>query len=160
MREDYRFEICLDSAESCARAQAGGADRVELCSALMEGGLTPSLGTIKEARKVLTTTGLFVIIRPRGGDFCYSDVEFEVMKHDLLAAKEAGADGLVVRSTKVPAAVFEAAVEATEEAILNSLCMAEDMRGQGDHFAPALPLDDLAEILDRHRSAGQRQTGS
>ncbi len=96
MSRRFVFEVCLDSPESCARAQAGGADRVELCAALMEGGLTPSLGTLKEARKVLDRTQLFVILRPRGGDFCYTDTEFAVMKHDLLAAKEVGADGLVV----------------------------------------------------------------
>lgn len=96
MKNGICFEICLDSAESCTKAQEGGADRVELCSGLMDGGLTPSFGTIKEARKKLTTTKLFVIIRPRGGDFCYSDSEFETMKHDVVAAKELGADGIVV----------------------------------------------------------------
>ncbi|MCL1893844.1 MAG: copper homeostasis protein CutC [Holophagaceae bacterium] len=96
MKDGLTFEICLDSAESCAKAQEGGADRVELCSALMEGGLTPSCGMIKEARKLLTTTKLFVIIRPRGGDFCYSDTEFEAMGHDIAMAKELGADGIVV----------------------------------------------------------------
>jgi copper homeostasis protein len=96
MKNGLTFEICLDSAESCIKAQEGGANRVELCSALMEGGLTPSFGMIKEARKVLTTTKLFVIIRPRGGDFCYSDLEFQAMAHDVTMAKELGADGIVV----------------------------------------------------------------
>ena len=105
MKNGLVFEICLDSAESCVRAQEGGADRVELCSALMEGGLTPSFGMIKEARKVLTSTKLFVIIRPRGGDFCYSDSEFETMKHDVLAAKEIGADGIVIGILKPDGAV-------------------------------------------------------
>ena len=96
MKNGLTFEICLDSAESCAMAQEGGADRVELCSALMEGGLTPSFGMIVEARKILNSTRLFVIIRPRGGDFCYSDSEFKAMASDVIMAKESGADGVVI----------------------------------------------------------------
>ena len=96
MKHNLIFEVCLDSAESCAKAQEGGANRVELCSALMEGGLTPSYGMIAQARKILTTTKLFVIIRPRGGDFCYSDTEFQAMKQDISMAKEQGVDGIVL----------------------------------------------------------------
>jgi len=96
MKNGLSFEVCLDSADSCAMARDGGADRVELCSALMEGGLTPSYGMIVEARKALAATKLFVIIRPRGGDFCYSDTEFRAMEHDVKMAKDLGADGIVV----------------------------------------------------------------
>jgi copper homeostasis protein len=62
----------------------------------MEGGLTPSFGMIREARRVLSATKLFVIIRPRGGDFCYSDLEFQAMEYDVVMAKEIGADGIVI----------------------------------------------------------------
>jgi copper homeostasis protein len=89
------FEVCIDSAEAAQAAQAGGAHRVELCDNLVEGGTTPSLGMIQLARR-MATLGLNVIVRPRGGDFCYSEPEFEVMQADIQAAKAAGADGVVI----------------------------------------------------------------
>ena len=88
------IEICLDSIESVINAEKGGADRVELCSDLFEGGLTPSIGTVKTALK-LTNIKINAMIRPRGGDFCYSDVEFESMKEDIKAFKEAKVNGIV-----------------------------------------------------------------
>ena len=90
----YRFEICANSAASCVAAQEGGADRVELCAGIPEGGTTPSYGMIKNARKSINIA-LNVIIRPRGGDFLYTDSEVEEMLYDIAAAKELGADGLV-----------------------------------------------------------------
>lgn len=92
---EIKVEICVDSVESAVAAQAGGADRVELCDNLMEGGTTPSFGAIEVARKLLDIK-LHVIIRPRGGDFLYSDTEFEIMKRDIEAAKRLGVDGVVI----------------------------------------------------------------
>ena len=88
------LEACVNSAVSAIMAQLGGADRVELCENMADGGCTPSAGTIILARKRLTIH-IFVMIRPRGADFLYSDEEFEIMKHDIRAAKELGADGVV-----------------------------------------------------------------
>ena len=89
------LEICAASVTSCLAAQEGGAQRVEFCDNLLEGGTTPSIGAIAAARDRLWIT-LNVIIRPRGGDFLYSDVEFEVMERDVLACKKIGVDGIVI----------------------------------------------------------------
>ena len=90
----YRFEICANSVASCIAAQEGGADRVELCAGIPEGGTTPSYGMIRNARENISIA-LNVIIRPRGGDFLYSESEIKEMIYDIQTAKELGADGLV-----------------------------------------------------------------
>ena len=88
------IEICLEDVQSVIAAQKGGADRVELCSDLFEGGLTPTIGTVLTALE-MASIPINCMIRPRGGDFCYSDIEYEVMKQDVLAFKQAGVNGVV-----------------------------------------------------------------
>ena len=88
-------EICIDSIDGARAAAAAGADRVELCAALLEGGITPSLGTIRGARTI-GGIKLMVMIRPRGGDFLFDDDEFTAMEADIDAAKAEGADGIVI----------------------------------------------------------------
>lgn len=92
---DYQFEICTNSVESCIAAQTGGANRVELCAGIPEGGTTPSYGEIAIARQWLIQTKLHVIIRPRGGDFLYSPIEVRTMLKDIEMAHQLQADGVV-----------------------------------------------------------------
>ncbi|WP_312136730.1 copper homeostasis protein CutC [Sphingobacterium sp.] len=89
------LEICANSLFSAKEAQRGGASRVELCQNLENGGTTPSYGQIKLVREALEI-GVHVLIRPRGGDFLYSEEEFGEMKEDILYCKEVGCDGVVI----------------------------------------------------------------
>jgi copper homeostasis protein len=89
------LEICIDSVASAQAAAAGGADRVELCAGLPEGGTTPSAGMIRAVRGAFNGR-LMVIIRPRGYDFLYSEAEMEIMVHDIATARTLGADGVVI----------------------------------------------------------------
>jgi copper homeostasis protein len=89
------FEICVDSIAGVRAAKAAGADRVELCADLLEGGITPSRGMIRQARKI-AGIGLNVMIRPRGGDFLFDDDEFAIMRLDIETTKDEGADGVVI----------------------------------------------------------------
>ncbi len=89
------LECCVGTVESAVNAERGGGARVELCSALEIGGVTPAHGSIKLTRERIDIP-LFVLIRPRGGDFHYTPAELEVMREDILAARELGADGIVL----------------------------------------------------------------
>ena len=95
MTEKPLLEICVDSAESALAAERGGANRIELCGNLPEGGVTPSTGLISVAREKISIA-LHVMIRPRGGDFSYTSEEFEVMKRDIDIAKKSRAQGVVL----------------------------------------------------------------
>lgn len=89
------IEICAGSLISALNAQRGGAHRIELCASLDEGGVTPSPATILLAKKHLQIP-VFVLIRPRSGDFLYSDEEFELMKEEVIFCKENKIDGVVL----------------------------------------------------------------
>ncbi|MDR2232889.1 MAG: copper homeostasis protein CutC [Tannerella sp.] len=89
------IEICANSAQSCAEAEAGGAKRVELCAGIPEGGTTPTYGVIKTAQTLTSHIDINVIIRPRGGDFLYSIPEVASMLLDILMANDMGVHGVV-----------------------------------------------------------------
>ncbi|HVI45696.1 MAG TPA: copper homeostasis protein CutC [Chitinophaga sp.] len=91
----FTLEICAASVASCIAAEKGGANRIELCDNLLEGGTTPSYATIAVAREKVKID-IYPIIRPRGGDFLYSDLEFEVMKRDIQMCKQLGCNGVVI----------------------------------------------------------------
>jgi len=92
---DLTLEVIAFNIESCILAQANGVSRIELCDNQADGGTTPSYGFIKAARAILSIE-LYPIIRPRGGDFLYSDAEFDIIKSDVLLCKELGCDGVVI----------------------------------------------------------------
>ena len=89
------LEICCFNLESALIAADAGADRIELCADPAAGGTTPGIGLIKTVRKKIDIE-LFPIIRIRGGDFLFSEEEFEVMLHEVEACKDAGCDGVVI----------------------------------------------------------------
>lgn len=91
----YIIEIATSDFATTKSAVEGGADRIELCANLAEGGTTPSYGTIKQCREAFSVS-LFPIIRPRGGDFLYTKDEFEIMLQDVKLCKELGCDGIVI----------------------------------------------------------------
>ena len=150
------LEVCVDSVESAVNAQQGGADRVELCDNLFEGGTTPSAGCIAVARANLSI-GLQVIIRPRGGDFLYDEREVAVMRHDIRVAKELGADGVVIGALTALGQVDRAI---TQQLIELARPMNVTFHRAFDMTAdPLKALEDLIELgVDRVLTSGQQAT--
>lgn len=135
-------------------AEAGGACRVELCDNLYDGGTTPSSGSIEAAHEALGIK-LNVIIRPRGGDFLYSDLELDIMKRDVTAARNAGADGVVFGILKVDGSVN---VEQTRQLVELAGPMSTTFHRAFDMCAgPFVAIEELIEIgIDRVLTSGQR----
>jgi len=94
-KKKYIIEIATSDFATTQSAVEGGADRIELCANLAEGGTTPSFGTIKQCREAFTVS-LYPIIRPRGGDFLYTKNEFDIMLQDVMLCKQLGCDGIVI----------------------------------------------------------------
>jgi copper homeostasis protein len=149
-------EACVDSVESAVAAEKGGADRVELCCALLEGGLTPSAGAIELARKRLRI-GLQVMIRPRGGDFLYTEAEYDVMRRDVDTARELGADGVVI-GLLTPSGELD--VERTRELVERARPLSVTFHRAFDMTRdPFAALDALASLgIDRVLTSGQEES--
>ncbi len=155
-KKNILIEACVNSVVSAVEAEKGGAHRVELCDNLLEGGTTPSAASIQLAGKVLSID-LNVIVRPRGGDFCYSDIEFDVMKSDILAAKELGANGVVIGILDVDGRVD---TKRTGELIDIARPMSVTFHRAFDMTAdPFQALHDLIDLkVDRILTSGQKNT--
>ena len=137
-------EACVDSVESAIAAERGGAHRLELCDSLVDGGTTPSAGMIA-AVKAAVRIPVFVILRPRGGGFVYSDAEAEVMRRDAEVAATLGADGVVVGALQPDGRVD----------IGRTRALIEASRGLSVTFHRAFDLvRDRYEALDALASAG------
>ena len=150
------IELCVEGIDGFLAAQEAGADRVELCASLMEGGLTPSLATIRAAVKAAKIP-VHVIIRPRGGDFLYSDAEFASMVEDIKALREEGVAGVVIGCLTPDGRIDEARTKALVEAArpMSVTChRAFDMTADAHEALEALVRCGVDRVL----TSGQRDT--
>ena len=151
-----KIEICVEGIDGLVAAQQAGADRVELCASLLEGGLTPSVGTVREALRIATIP-FHVIIRPRGGDFLYSELEFDSMVEDVKAMKALGAAGVVVGCLTADGQIDEKRMTALVDAArpMKVTChRAFDMTRDYREAVEAL----VRSGVDRVLTSGQRDT--
>lgn len=155
-RAKVRVEVCVDSVEGAIAAQEGGADRVELCASLLEGGTTPSAASIALARRHLQID-LNVIIRPRAGDFLYSELELEILREDIQTAKRLGANGVVLGVLRNDGTVD---VERTRALVESARPLAVTFHRAFDMARdPYAALEDLVTLgVDRVLTSGQEAT--
>lgn len=157
-KHPFKIEICVEGIDGLVAAQTAGADRVELCASLLEGGLTPSLGVVREALKVASIP-FHVIIRPRGGDFLYSELEFATMLDDVRAMKALGVAGVVIGCLTADGRIDEARTRALVEAArpLKVTChRAFDMTANYREALEALVRCGVDRVL----TSGQRDTAA
>jgi copper homeostasis protein len=149
-------EICVDSVAGVRAAKDAGAQRVELCADLLEGGITPSLGTIRQARKV-PGIDLNVMIRSRGGDFLFDDDEFAAMRADIETAKAEGANGVVIGMLT---AAGEIDTARTRELVAQARPLSVTFHRAFDVAAePFRAIETLIELgVDRVLTSGQEAT--
>jgi copper homeostasis protein len=150
------LEVCANSLASALAAQTGGAYRVELCDNLYEGGTTPSLGCIKLAREELDIK-LNVLIRPRGGDFLYTENEMEIIRRDIQLCKQTGVDGVVV-GFLTPEGDID--IDRTKEIIKTAHPMSVTFHRAFDMCKdPYKALEELVDLkVDRILTSGQRNS--
>lgn len=156
MKNKITIEVCIDSVASAINSEQGGADRVELCDNLFEGGTTPSAGMIAVVRNNINI-GLQVMLRPRGGDFLYTKEEYEVIKSDLKIAKQLGADGVVIGFLTADGHIDKAR---TQEILEMARPMNVTFHRAFDMTQDAFrALDDLMSLgVDRILTSGQERS--
>ena len=150
------IEICVEGIDGLVAAQAAGADRAELCASLLEGGLTPSAGVVKQAVAVAMIP-FYVIVRPRGGDFLYSELEFLTMIDDVRACREMGVAGVVVGCLTPDGRIDEARMSELVEAArpMKVTChLAFDMTRDPEEAIEALVRCGVDRVL----TSGQHDT--
>ncbi len=150
------IEICVEGIDGLLAAQAAGADRVELCASLAEGGITPSLGTVRAALDQATVP-FHVMVRPRGGDFLYSDTEYRSMLADVAALRDLGVPGVVFGCLNVNGTIDEERMNELTKAAgpLNVTChRAFDMTRDPAEALEALIRCKVGRVL----TSGQRDT--
>lgn len=154
MENNYIIEIATADFSTTRSAVEGGADRIELCAGLTEGGTTPSYGTIRQCRESFATP-LFPIIRPRGGDFFYSDDEYQIMLHDVTICKDLGCDGLVLGLLKK-----DGSIDKKRTAKLVELAYPMEVTFHRAFDRSADPFQSLEELIEigcqRVLTSGQR----
>jgi copper homeostasis protein len=139
----YELEVIAFNIESCRIAEKYGASRIELCANPSEGGTTPSAGMIAEARKS-TSIQLFPIIRPRGGDFLYSDQEFNAMMYDIETCWNLGCDGVVIGMLTKEGNID---IKRCAQLIENAVDMSVTFHRAFDRVSdPLLALDQIIEL--------------
>ncbi len=150
------LEVCCYSMECAREAQEMGADRVELCAAPLEGGLTPSMGVLKSVRQQVSIP-VHPIIRPRGGDFCYTDGEFATMLEDVRTVRELGFPGLVIGILDAQGNVD---MPRMRQVMAEAGPLAVTFHRAFDMCAnPQQAFDNLAELgIARVLTSGQQQT--
>ncbi|MER9252566.1 copper homeostasis protein CutC [Mesorhizobium sp. M0598] len=150
------IEICVEGIDGLLAAQAAGADRVELCASLIEGGITPSFGTVRTALE-LATIPFHVIVRPRGGDFLYSEVEYRSMLADVRALAELSVAGVVIGCLNADGTIDEQRMSELAQAAgsLNVTChRAFDMTRDPTEALETLIRCKVGRVL----TSGQRDT--
>ncbi len=153
-QKKYIIEIATSDFVTTKSAVAGGADRIELCANLAEGGTSPSLGTIRQCRKEFDVA-IYPIIRPRGGDFLYTNDEFEIMLQDVKLCKELGCDGVVIGLLNI-----DGSIDVTRTAILIEAAYPLGVtfhRAFDRCYDPFVALEQLIEIgCERILTSGQQ----
>lgn len=152
----YKLEICVDNLDSAAAAVKAGADRLEICQALDVGGLTPTSAFIAKVKKLFKNIPIFMLVRPRTGNFIYSDDEVDIMKRDMETSLYLGIDGFVTGALRVDGGIDNGACRKLMEAACGkpvTFHRAYDVSGGDFHLKDIISLG-----FKRVLTSGRRKT--